>query len=204
MDYVGKVPEFHHERNIRRIAAMMLDTDLPIFGVATSDDMPRVLGGRPHKRTVRNGRVEIDAIGVRVRFGYPKDPDKPLLDVTTWRGWTLQTNPLSQQFSDMLYGELESQQQACSDEEHLDVARQADDLATQAHNSSVAIVVNGRAQVFQTLEARSYVIAQCDCDEYSVLLKGRNWTSLEGLQLVRISDLEPFIMGYFNLFNSSD
>jgi hypothetical protein len=64
--------------------------------------------------------------------------------------------------------------------------------------------VNGRAQVFQTLEARSYVIAQCDCDEYSVLLKGRNWTSLEGLKLVRISDLEPFIMGYFNLFNSSD
>ncbi|WP_298344913.1 hypothetical protein [Ferrimicrobium sp.] len=204
MNYAGKVPEFHHERNIRRIAAMMLDTGLPIFGLAFDDDLPRVLGGRPHKRTVRNGQVEIDAVGVKVRFGYPNDQNKPLLAVTTWRGWTLQTNPLSQQFSDMLYGELESQEQASSDEEHLEVARQADNLLTQAHNSSVSIVVDGRARTFQTLDAQAYVIAQYDCDEYSVLMKGRNWTSLEGLELVRISDLEPFIMGYFNLFMSTD
>jgi hypothetical protein len=204
MDYVGKIPGFHLETYIRSIAGMMLDSGLPIFGVATSDDMPRVLGGRPYKRSVRNGRVEMDPVGVRVSFGYPKDPDKPLLSVITWRGWTLQTNPLSQQFSEMLYGVLESQQRARSDEEHLDIARQADDLATQAHNSPVAIVVDGRAQIFQTLEAQSYVIAQCDCDEYSILLKGRNWTSLEGLELVRISDLEPFIMGYLNLFNNPE
>jgi hypothetical protein len=204
MDYVGKIPGFHLETYIRSIAGMMLDSGLPIFGVATSDDMPRVLGGRPHRRKECNGRVEMDAVGVHVRFGYPRDPDKPLLNVITWRGWTLQTNPLSQQFSEMLYGVLESQQEARSDEEHLDIARQADDLATQAHHSSVAIVVDGRAQIFQTLKAQSYVIAQCDCDEYSILLKGRNWTSLEGLELVRISDLEPFIMGYFNLFNNPE
>jgi len=204
VNYSGKIPEFHHEENIRRIAALMLDSQLPIFGVMVSEDMPRVLGGRPHKRSVRNGRVERDAVGVRVRFGYPKDPWKPQLTVTTWRGWMLADNPLSEQFSDMLYGEVESQLQASSDEEHLEAARQADNLVTDAHDSSVSIIVDGSSRSFQTLESQAYVIAQCDCEEYSIVIKGRNWASLEGLELVRIEDLEPFIMGYFNLFDGPD
>jgi len=66
-------------------------------------------------------------------------------------------------------------------------------------------MVDGSSRSFQTLESQAYVIAQCDCEEYSIRYQRTQLgPAAEGLELVRIEDLEPFIMGYFNLFESPD
>lgn len=188
MDYVA-IGDIERRRSLAE--ALSRQDDLhrsapsPLYGLPPSFEVPRMTG-----ESQWAPRVEVEL----AHGGDFAAADQPSLRVVVVHEDRVD---LDAELTDLLWKELRPAPPARLDEGKLREWLRPPSPEQRAtwQKGTATVVIEGASHEFAVLDAGDLQVAGLDCGGHAVILKARRWP-LDGLELVRITDVEPYVEGW--------